>query len=194
MSEELLEIEKETFRLKAKRAQIRKQLPREAVADYVLQGPGGTAVALSELFGDRSDLLVIHSMGHECSYCTLWADGFNGLLPHLESRAAVALVSPDDPETQAEFAASRAWKFRMISAQESPFTRDMGFVSEQGHRYPGASAFHKSEDGTIERTGSTWFRPGDDYCAPWPLFEMFADGIHGWEPRYHYPAGLPASA
>ena len=40
---------------------------------------------LLDLFGDRDTLLAIHNMGQGCRYCTLWADGFNGLLPHLES-------------------------------------------------------------------------------------------------------------
>ncbi len=186
MSEELNEIEQEIFRLKAKRLEMRQRRPREAVQDYALLGAGEKTVTLSELFGDRSDLLVIHNMGKGCSYCTLWADGLNGLLPHLESRTAVVLVSKNDPQTQAEFAASRGWKLRMISAQNSPFTRDMGFAGEDGSQYPGCSAFHKDADGKIERTGSTWFGPGDDYCPPWPLFEMLADGINNWEPELKY--------
>lgn len=192
MSSELDEIEQEIFRLKEKRAELRKQRPREAVQDYTLLGPGGAEVKLSELFGDRSDLLVIHNMGKGCHYCTLWADGLNGLLRHLEDRAAVVLASPNDPATQAEFAAARGWKFRMISTQSSPFTRDIGFAAENGDQYPGASAFYKGPDGKIERTGSTWFGPGDDYCSVWPLFEMFADGINDWEPQYQ-DAGAPSA-
>lgn len=188
MSKELEEIEREILRLKERRTELRKQEPREAVEDYVLLGPGGAPTSLSALFGDRSDLLIIHNMGRECVYCTLWADGLNGLLPHLESRTAVVLVSPNDPQIQSEFAASRGWKLRMVSSQGSPFTRAMGFATDSGDQYPGASAFHKDENGKIERTGSTWFGPGDDYCPPWPLFEMLADGINDWSPEYYYPS------
>ena len=39
-------------------------------------------------------------MGRGCSYCTLWADGFNGLRHHFEDRAAFVVVSPDTPEQQ----------------------------------------------------------------------------------------------
>ncbi len=69
----------------------------------------------------------------------------------------------------------------------------MGFIAENGDQYPSASAFHKKEDGTIERTGSTWFGPGDDYCSTWPLFEMLADGINDWEPKFQYPQTAPSA-
>ncbi len=194
MSEELNEIEKEIFSLKAKRAEIRKRESREAVQDYALEGPDGQTVTLAELFGDRSDLMVIHNMGRGCPYCTLWADGLNGLLPHMENRAAVVLVSKNDPQTQRQFAESRGWKFRMISAQDSTFTQDMGFADEEGNQFPGCSAFHKDAEGRTERTGSTWFGPGDDYCSIWPLFELFADGINDWEPKFTYrPEPAPAA-
>jgi len=195
MTTELQEIEQEIIRLKEKRAEIRKREPRETVQNYTLLGPEETTVTLSDLFGERSDLLVIHNMGKGCVYCTLWADGLNGLLPHLEDRTAVVLVSPNPPAVQAEFAAARGWGFRMISAQNSPFTKELGFAMEDGNSGPGASAFHKNADGSIERTGSTWFGPGDDYCSTWPLFEMLADGIHDWEPKYRYnPSPASASA
>ena len=64
--------------------------------------------------------------GRGCVYCTMWADGFNGVVPHLEDRAAFVVVSPDEPHVQAEFAASRGWRFRMVAAR-SDFTGDMGY-------------------------------------------------------------------
>jgi predicted dithiol-disulfide oxidoreductase (DUF899 family) len=62
------------------------------------------SVQLSDLFGEHEDLIVIHNMGVSCPYCTLWADGFNGLIRHLEDRAAFVMVSPDPPDIQKEFA------------------------------------------------------------------------------------------
>jgi predicted dithiol-disulfide oxidoreductase (DUF899 family) len=55
-------------------------------------------VSLLDMFGVRDKLLLIHNMGQGCRYCTLWADGFNGFLPHLESIMSVVLVSKDPPE------------------------------------------------------------------------------------------------
>ena len=40
---------------------------------------------LSEPFAGHGRLLAIHNMGQRCRDCTLWADGVNGFLPHLES-------------------------------------------------------------------------------------------------------------
>ncbi len=46
-------------------------------------------------------------------------------------------------QTQEIFATDRGWKFRMLSAQNSPITQEMGFAAENGDQYPGALAFHK---------------------------------------------------
>jgi predicted dithiol-disulfide oxidoreductase (DUF899 family) len=73
------EKEKELIRVKEELAALRKQLPSFTVKDYLLATTEGTNVALSELFGDKKELVVIHNMGKSCPYCTLWADGLNGL-------------------------------------------------------------------------------------------------------------------
>jgi len=185
MDTEIQQIEKEIFALKQKRTEARRRRPHEEVRNYTFLGPGGASISLEDLFGQKQDLLVVHNMGKRCSYCTLWADGFQGLLPHLEDRAAFVLVSPDDPQTQVEFAASRGWEFRVVSDQERAFTQDMGYVQD-GDVWPGVSAFRKGEDGKIYRTGTTFLGPGDDYCSVWPLFDMLAKGPDGWEPKYIY--------
>ncbi len=147
-------------------------------------------VALSELFLDRQDLLVIHNMGRKCRYCTLWADGINGILPHLESRTAVVLVNSDPPTIQRLFAEERGWKIRMVQDAEGTFTRDMKFeVDEDGDRFllPGVSAFHRNDDGTIVHVASDTFGPGDVYMPLFPLFELLNDGAANWQPQYTYP-------
>ena len=53
--------------------------PQE-VQDYEFTNTEGK-VRLSELFGQHEDLILIHNMGVSCSYCTLWADGYNGIHP-----------------------------------------------------------------------------------------------------------------
>ena len=91
----------------------------EQVDDYELLGSKNQKINLSGLFSKKKDLIVVHNMGNSCPYCTMWADGFNGLLPHLEDRAAFVVSSPDEPATQQEFARSRGWKFQMISTRET---------------------------------------------------------------------------
>ena len=68
----------------------------EPVHDYEFAGSEGSK-RLSQLFGTKRDLFVIHNMGRSCPSCTLWADGFNGIYPHIADRAAFVIASPDPP-------------------------------------------------------------------------------------------------
>jgi predicted dithiol-disulfide oxidoreductase (DUF899 family) len=157
----------------------------EVVENYsfaTLNGP----VSLAELFGDQTDLLVVHNMGKRCAYCTLWADGFIGLYPHLANRCAFVVSSPDEPAVQAEFATTRGWPFAMVSVAGSSFAKDMGFEPQPGKYWPGVSAFRKRADGVIERTGRNNFGPGDDFCAVWPLLDLLHEKANGWEPKFSY--------
>src|SRR5262249_37920202 len=76
----------------------------EPVEDYAFTRADGESVRLSGLFGGKDTLIVIHNMGRSCPYCTLWADGFNGVYAHLSNRAAFVLSSPDKPDEQRQFA------------------------------------------------------------------------------------------
>ncbi len=99
---------------------------REKVEDYELIGWGNKKVRLSSLFGEKDELFLIHNMGQGCPYCTMWAYGFDGVLPHLEDRAAFAVVSPDPPSVQQKFATGRGWRFKMLSGKGTPFSMDLG--------------------------------------------------------------------
>jgi predicted dithiol-disulfide oxidoreductase (DUF899 family) len=129
---EITALEQEIFRKKEELTKLRHQIPPEPVNDYTFHGSNDTPIKLSELFGNRDELLLIHNMGKGCPYCTLWADGFNGVLNHIENRTAFAVVSPDDTATQSQFASSRGWKFRLVSGKGNSFTKDMGFLSAKG--------------------------------------------------------------
>ena len=179
------DLEKAQQRLK----DVRRRVPSEPVQDYELRGPEGAAT-LSELFGDKSDLILIHNMGTGCPYCTMWADGFNGVIHHLQDRSAFAVVSPDSVETQQRFRQKRGWRFRMFSAGGTTLFKDMGFESEDEHygsnAMPGVSVFHKSDDGSITRVASDFLGPGDAYCSVWHLFDLLRDGVGNWEAKFDY--------
>ena len=157
----------------------------EVVEEYELLRLTGESVMLGELFGDREDLIVVHNMGRDCPYCTMWADGFDGLHEHLVDRAAFVVCSPDAQTVQRDFACDRDWSFVMVSSHESSFTEDMGFASEASYQL-GVSSFHRDSDGSITRIASRWFGPYDDYFPVWNLFGMMKDGPDGWEPQYDY--------
>lgn len=183
---EIDELEYQLQDIKQKLAELRRQRPRDEVRDYQLLDTEGREARLSSLFGDKNSLILVHNMGRNCSYCTMWADGFTGLLPHLESRAAFVLTSPDKPEAQKEFVKARGWNFPVYSTAGTSFTRDMGFDDEEQGLMPGVSVFRKETDGKIYRVSRAEFGPGDNFCAVWHFFDLFPEGVDGWEPKLSY--------
>jgi predicted dithiol-disulfide oxidoreductase (DUF899 family) len=192
MPDDITQLEEQIAALKKQLTENRRRAPREPVSDYNLTDARGKTVKLSQLFGNKCDLLIIHNMGVKCPYCTLWADGFTGFTKHLENRAGFALTSPDDHKLMARFAADRKWNFRVFSHKGSTFAHDMGYEPEPGKVWPGVSAFHREPDGSIVRTGHASFGPGDDFCALWSMLDLLQGGPAGWEPKYRYGKAAPA--
>jgi predicted dithiol-disulfide oxidoreductase (DUF899 family) len=157
--------------------------PQE-VRDYEFQTPEGP-VRLSQLFGPHQQLILIHNMGTKCPNCTMWADGYNGIHDHVASRVGFVISSPDPPELQRQFAASRGWKFRMVSHAGTTFAADMGFRTESGGWRPGVSVFQR-QGGRIVRVSEATFSPGDDFCTVWHLFDLLPGGAADWQPRFRY--------
>lgn len=186
----LTTLENEIEQKMGERRGILRDSTGEVVENCTLLDTEGNQVRLEELFGEKEELIVIHNMGRSCRYCTLWADGFNGVAEHLADRAAFALVSPDRPEVQREFAEGRNWRFPIYSAADSSFIDDMDYLSrdEEGKTFymPGYSVFRKEEDGTIRRTGRDFFGPMDMYSGIWHMFAMLPEGIGAWQPRFSY--------
>jgi predicted dithiol-disulfide oxidoreductase (DUF899 family) len=123
-------------------------------------------------------------MGASCAYCTLWADGYNGIYPHLADRATFVVSSPDPPAAQKKFADSRGWRFPMVSHQGTNFAADMGYRPE-GRWMPGISVFRRAGK-RILRVTDTPLHPGDDYCALWHMFGMLQGGPGDWSPKFKY--------
>jgi predicted dithiol-disulfide oxidoreductase (DUF899 family) len=173
----------EILEVREKVRAVQAELEPEEVEDYAFATPEG-AVRLSDLFGDKDTLFVVHNMGTGCIYCTIWADGLNGVIGHLEDRAAFVVSSPDSPAKQQEFARSRGWTLPMVSHAGTSFAQDMGYRSDDGY-LPGVSVFRR--DGTkVLRVSDTMFGPGDTFCAVWHLFDMIPEGAGDWQPRYSY--------
>ena len=170
--------------LRRRMREVQADIEPEPVEDYVFTTPDGTS-RLSDLFGDKRDLFVIHNMGASCPYCTLWADGFNGIYDHLANRAAFVVSSPDPPEAQHRFAAGRGWRFPMVSHRGTTFAADMGYRSESGGWLPGLSVFRRDGD-RILRVADTGLQPNDDFCTLWHFFNLLPEGAGGWEPRFSY--------
>jgi predicted dithiol-disulfide oxidoreductase (DUF899 family)/AraC-like DNA-binding protein len=189
IDEEIDSLQNEVELAKQRLLEARKRRPKEPIRDYVFKDFNDNEVSLADLFGDKDDLILVHNMGTGCRHCTMWADGFTGLVPHLQDRAAFVVCSPDKPEVQKRFASKRNWNFRMVSAYDNSFIQDMGFWKDSGPYpgpWPGVSTFRRDPQGKIFRIAKTHFNPNDDFCAVWPLLDMLEDGSNGWEPKYSY--------
>jgi predicted dithiol-disulfide oxidoreductase (DUF899 family) len=173
LERKLQKIEKEIASSRKKMIKVLSKIGRiDDVADYDLKDWNNNPIKLSTMFGDKNILIVVHNMGKRCSYCTLWADGFNGTQYYTERTAGFVVISPDAPDVQKEFALSRGWKFRMYSAHESPFIKEMGYETEKGEYWPGVSVFQKDESGKISRVVKDFFGPGDFYCSVFHFLDL----------------------
>lgn len=182
----MTEAEKLEFEIMEKAQQLaalRREEDDIEVADYPFQTLGDE-IGLSGLFADRDRLLVIHNMGQGCRYCTLWADGINGVLGHLEDAMAVALVSKDSPEIQRRMALDRGWKFRMASHGGGRYMAEQCAMGEHAN-YPGAAVYQR-KDGKIVRRSRTAFGPGDLYSPVWHFLSLAGLGVSDWTPQFHY--------
>lgn len=176
-------LELEIMEKSQKLAALRQKDGGVEVSDYRFQTLDAD-VNLSQLFGDRDRLLMIHNMGQGCRYCTLWADGINGVLDHLEDAMAVAMVSKDPPALQRRMALDRGWKFRMASHGGGAYMAEQCATGEHGN-YPGATVYQR-QDGKILRYGRTSFGPGDLYSPVWHFLGLAGIGMGDWTPQYHY--------
>ncbi|MBI1333308.1 MAG: DUF899 domain-containing protein [Armatimonadetes bacterium] len=184
ITEEIKALEKEIEEQKVRLAELRRSAPADPVQDYELKRADGTSVKLSDLFGEYDEMLLIHNMGSGCSYCTLWADGFNAFWPYLKTKCAFVLTSPDPAHKMAQFTGSRDWEFPCVSLDGTSLVKDFGFDAEWG-TWPGVTALKKNADGSITRHAQSYFGPGDDYCALWGLLDLLPGGKGDWEPNYN---------
>ncbi len=183
MTDEILALEKQLYELTGRLNELRKSNVGTEVKNYTFATLDGD-VNLLDMFGDKDRLLLIHNMGQGCRYCTLWGDGFNGFLPHLESAMSVVLVSKDAPDLQRSFANSRGWRFRLASHGGGEYIQEQT-VMESASNMPGAVVYERSGD-RILRKNSGVFGPGDLYCSIWNLLGLAGLGEAEWTPQYRY--------
>jgi predicted dithiol-disulfide oxidoreductase (DUF899 family) len=180
------EIEKlsvQIFELTTKLHELQKTNGGSTIPNYPFETQHGRT-SLLDLFGDQDTLMLIHNMGQGCRWCTVWADGFNGFLPHLESAMSVVLVSKDAPDVQRRFANSRGWRFRLASHGGGDYIQEQS--TEAGvNNMPGVVVYQCSGE-TITRKNSAVFGPGDLYCSLWHLLALTGLGEGEFTPQFNY--------
>jgi len=117
-------------------AEKRRRLPQGGALkeDYVFQwateGKVGQSVTFSELFGDRSTLLLYSFMfgpswDNPCPSCTSLMDGFDRSWYQVSRDAAFVAIAKAPAERIHAWAAQRGWsQIPLLSGSESPFQAD----------------------------------------------------------------------
>jgi predicted dithiol-disulfide oxidoreductase (DUF899 family) len=203
----LLAREKELTHAREALAQARRDLPWVRVEKpYVFDAEEGPRT-LAELFAGRGQLLVYHFMFPAswqagCKSCSFWADGYDGIQPHLAARdVRLVAVSKAPLATLLAFRARMGWSFPWVSSAQSDFNRDFGvsFTAEEiasraklynfgtqpfgVEEAPGISVFAKDERGDVCHTYSCYSR-GLDWLNPaYQLLDLV--------PKGRDEAGLP---
>jgi predicted dithiol-disulfide oxidoreductase (DUF899 family) len=174
--------EKEFTRLRDELSRERRELPWELVEkQYVFEGPKGKET-LTELFENRSQLIVYQFMFNPasdegCKHCSFWADNFNGLPAHLNHRDATFVAISRAPLEKIEaFKKRMGWSFKWVSSSQNDYNYDYqaSFTPEaieSGNVFynytnqkmnmsdrEGVSVFHKDAGGAIFHTYSAYAR------------------------------------
>ena len=185
-------------------AELRRALPvdqqiGDASLAEVRDGEAAT-VMLSELFENpEQPLLLLHFMygkaqSRPCPMCTMWADGYDGVMPHLRQRMNFAMLVAGDAASFEAYARSRGWRnVRIVSAGDSDLKRQLGFEGPDGAQFPGASVFVRRADGSIVHTYSLCAMysesegRGMDLLSPvWNFFDLMPEGRGEFMPSKAY--------
>jgi predicted dithiol-disulfide oxidoreductase (DUF899 family) len=135
----LLKEEKELTRRSDEVARRRQELPWVRIdKDYRFDTDGGSA-SLKDLFGGRSQLLMYHFMfGPDykagCPSCSAIADGFNGIVVHLQHHDVAFTAVSSAPLAKLQAYKQRLdWTFPWASSAGSDFNFDFhtSFTLEQ---------------------------------------------------------------
>ncbi len=179
-------------------AEMRRALPAgPIVEDYEFAGGDGP-VRLSDLGSGDRPLVLYHFMfgkGYEapCPMCSMWADGWAGVVGHVDQNVDFVLVSSAPYEETAALVAERGWdELRWVSAAANSFKADIGGETADGHLMPYISVYEKTPDGMrmaysggAHIEGDHW--RGVDLLSPvWHLLDLTRPGRADWMPSLSY--------
>ena len=178
----------------------RRALPWTPVdEDYVFDGPDGP-VKLSELFGDRSQLVIKHFMfapewAEGCIGCSFESDHIEAALPHLSRKdVAFACVSRAPVETLEAFRRRMGWSFAWVSSAKNRFNYDYNVTATDEERdagvwrynyetreqdsdeLSGVSVFAKDDAGRVFHTYSSFGRGFEEVLSTYAMLDITPKG------------------
>ena len=189
----LLGKEKEFTRMGDELSRQTRELPWEKVEkEYTFNGAGGRET-LSDLFAGRGQLVVYHFMFHPdekagCPHCSLRADGFNGVIPHLNQRDVTMVVVSRAPYSKlADYQIRMGWSFKWVSSGDSSFNYDYqaSFTPEQMSSKTAFYNFTICDPLAPEREGHSIFFK-DDSGAVFHTYSCYNRGNDKLNIHYHY--------
>ena len=150
---DLLEAEKALTRQSDEVARRRQALPWVRIAkEYRFDTEDGPA-ALAELFAGRSQLLVYHFMfgpdwAAGCPSCSLIADGFDGVAPHLaEHDVTLMAVSRAPLDKLLAYRRRMGWSFPWASSHDGEFNFDFNVSFTEAQQRAGEVEYNYRRGG-----------------------------------------------
>jgi len=196
----LLEKEKAFTRQRDELSRLQRALPWERVTkDYVFDTPAGPR-SLADLFDGRSQLVIYHFMFHPddkagCPHCSLRADGFAGIIPHLKHRDVTMVVASRAPLAKlAEYQKRIGWAVTLLSSGGSDFNLDdqvavtpeeraakravynYTICDPKAREREGHSIFYKDADGAVFHTYSCYNRGNDQLNVHYHYLDLVPKG------------------
>jgi predicted dithiol-disulfide oxidoreductase (DUF899 family) len=168
--------------------------------DYMFQeGDDARSVKLSELFGDKSVLLLYSymygpAMAQPCPSCTSILDGLDGEVHHIGQRVAIAAVARSPIARVRAVARERGWRrLRLLSSATNSYHRDYHGEDAKGDQWPILNAFVRAPDGVVRHAYATelMFAPREPDQHPrhvdaiWPMWGMLDFSPEGRGPDTH---------
>ncbi|HLK35639.1 MAG TPA: thioredoxin family protein [Polyangiaceae bacterium] len=189
----LLVKEKEFTRLRDRLSQERRDLPWERVdKPYSFEGVAGTR-SLSQLFEQRSQLVVYHAMfapeaAAACPQCSSWMDNFQGPLAHLNHHDVTLVAVSRAPFAKiAAYGKRMGWKHPWYSSGGSSFNYDfcVSFTPEDVKAGRAVYNYKQQDPDDMDREGvSVFFK--DEQGAIFHTYSAYARGIDMLNLTYHY--------
>jgi predicted dithiol-disulfide oxidoreductase (DUF899 family) len=180
--DELLEEEKELTRRGDELASKRRELPWVPVEkDYRFETEAGTKT-LTDLFDDRSQLLVYHFMFGPpyqagCPVCSSIADTLDPQVAPLKARDVTLLLASRAPlEKLLAYRERMGWGIDWVSSDGRDFNRDLGFLHTEEELKP----FLEGEiPATVDQNARMCGTDAAGYVAEGPGLSVYAlsDGV-----------------
>jgi len=129
--------------------------------------------------------------------CTMWIDGYNGVVQHIAQNINFAIVAAAEPIALREYAHERGWhNLRLLSAGDSTFKYDLGGENPDGGQDSSLNVFTKDAGGTVRhfytqhpRLAQDIKERGIDLLTPvYNLMDLTPAGRGNWYARLEYGA------